>query len=327
MNVILAIDGGGSHTRCLALGWSGRILGAGIGGASNHLLVDIKIVRASLDEAINAALAQATISVSDVDCISAGLAGVDYDGSGADEMECIFRDFGFAKMAVSGDMVTAHAGALAGQPGVLALAGTGSCVLGIGEDGTRIKVGGWGPVFGDEGSAYRIGQAALRASARDFDGRGPKTGLTAAIEKELGIRGFKESLGAVYLEKMQPTEIARLSKTAYKAAQDGDEVALSIFKTAGMELAECVAAAIRRLGFSGGDARVSYQGSVITKCEFMRESFYTCLADGFPGVAVIAPRFPPVIGAYLIGRTTLNLLNDENLFSTIKGSLKADAIS
>ena len=327
MKVILAIDGGGSYTRCLAIDASGEIVGSGIGGASNHLQVDKDIVRESLEDAIRAALDQARIASSDIECISAGLAGVDFDGVGADEMECLFRDFGFADITVSGDMVTAHAGALAGDPGILALAGTGSCVLGIDEGGRRIKVGGWGPIFGDEGSAYRIGQKALRAAARDFDGRGPKTKLTTAVAKELGISDFKEALGAVYLDRMQPTDIAGLSKTVYEIAQAGDEVALEIFKTAGMELAECAAAAIRRLGFTRGDATVSYQGSVIRRCSFMQQSFHALLTDLFPKVSITPPRFPPVIGAYVLGRKMMGLPNDEKIFSALDESLKTNDIS
>ena len=51
MKVILAIDGGGSHTRCLAIDRSGRIVGEGASGPSNHLLVAGGEVVRSLNEA------------------------------------------------------------------------------------------------------------------------------------------------------------------------------------------------------------------------------------------------------------------------------------
>ena len=92
--VILAIDGGGSRTRCLAINNEAKILGAGESGASNHLLVDKQIVKSSLNEAIKAALARAKLWHSDVVCVSAGLAGVDCDGSGADEMNELLLEMG-----------------------------------------------------------------------------------------------------------------------------------------------------------------------------------------------------------------------------------------
>lgn len=299
--VILAIDGGGSRTRCLAINREAEITGAGAGGASNHLLVDEKIVKASLDEAIKSALAQAHLNRSDVVCVSAGLAGVDFDGKGADEMNDLFRELGFTKTVIVGDMVTAHAGALGGQAGVLALAGTGSSILGIGSDGKQIKVGGWGPIYGDEGSAYRIAQNCLRAAAKDFDGRGAKTALLGGITSALGLKDFSETVGRIYVEKMESREIAALSRTAYEIAEKGDEAAVKIFLHAGDELAESVAAALRRLGLTETNAKVSYQGSVLESCALVRERFAEALKKEFPQVEIVPPRFKPVIGAFLIG--------------------------
>jgi len=301
MEIILAIDGGGSRTRCLAINREAQIVGAGAGGASNHLLIDEKIVKASLDESIKAALAQAGLKSSDVVCVSAGLAGVDYDGAGAAEMNGLLRDLGFTDTIINGDMVIAHAGALTGQAGVLALAGTGSSILGIGTNGTRVKVGGWGPIYGDEGSAYRIAQNCLRAAARSFDGRGEETALLGGIIKALGLKDFTETVGRIYVEKMESREIAALSRAAYEIAEKGDETAVKIFLQAGEELAESVAAALRRLNLTETDSKVSYQGSVLESCALVREKFAESLKNDFPKVEVAAPRFKPVIGAFLLG--------------------------
>jgi N-acetylglucosamine kinase len=319
--VILAIDGGGSRTRCLAINHEAKVLGAGSGGASNHLLVDKKIVRASLDEAINAALARAEINLVDIVCVSAGLAGVDFDGVGADEMQDLFREIGFTNSVINGDMVIAHTGALAGQAGVLALAGTGSSILGVGADGKRVKVGGWGPIYGDEGSAYRIAQNCLRAAARSFDGRGKQTALLDLIVNELGLRNFSESVKPIYVEKMESREIAALCRTAYKVAESGDESAIKIFHQAGDELAESVGAAIRRLNLS--EAKVSYQGSVLESCSIVRERFIECSKEAFPRVEIVPPRFKPVIGAFLLGCKAAGWSLDEANFRVHE---KAEAV-
>jgi glucosamine kinase len=50
MEIILAIDGGGSRTRCLAIDRDGRVVGEGAGGPSNHLLVEAAVVARSLRE-------------------------------------------------------------------------------------------------------------------------------------------------------------------------------------------------------------------------------------------------------------------------------------
>ncbi|HBK60965.1 MAG TPA: hypothetical protein DDZ84_09250, partial [Firmicutes bacterium] len=78
-------------------------------------------------------------------------------------------------------------GALVDDPGVVVLAGTGSFAVGRGRGSGDahdrnargiVTRGGWGPLLGDEGSAYAIGLAALRAVALDCDGRGERTALS-----------------------------------------------------------------------------------------------------------------------------------------------------
>lgn len=317
MKIILAIDGGGSRTRCLAIDERGQTLGAVESGASNHLLVERKTVARSLSEAIENALAQSRLQRSDVACVSAGLAGVDYDGAGEEEMRQVLRELGFNRTVINGDMVIAHAGALAGKHGIMALAGTGSSILGIGRNGERVKVGGWGPVYGDEGSAYRIGEMTLRAAARDFDGFDAKTALTEAVKNALGIDDFKETVNLVYVKGLEIREIAALSRVAYEVAEAGDAVARKIFMQAGEELSESVATAIARLSVRGEKIEVSYQGSVLESCSLVRESFIAGLARCEPQAEIVPPRYAPVIGAYLLGRASLGLKTDERIFKTL----------
>lgn len=298
MEVILAIDGGGSRTRCLAVDQGGKVIGEAMSGPSNHLLVARSIVVRSLAEAIETSLSTAGLNRKDVVCLSAGLAGVDFDGTGAAEMEELFGGLGFERLVINGDMVIAHAGALEARAGVVALSGTGSCVLGIGVNGERVKVGGWGPIYGDEGSAYRIGEMSLRAAARAYDGRGPSTALLQTIPHALGVSDFAETVARVYVEGMEPREIATLSRVAYETAEAGDEVARDIFLRAGDELAESVSAALRQL--EGDEMLVSYQGSVLESCGLLRQQFVEQLERN-ENVVVVPPKFEPVMGAYLLG--------------------------
>ena len=68
------------------------------------------------------------------------------------------------RVTVISDAEAAHLGALAGRPGVLVLAGTGSIVLGRGPGGRWVRAGGLGPLFGDGGSAFALGRDWLAAA-------------------------------------------------------------------------------------------------------------------------------------------------------------------
>jgi N-acetylglucosamine kinase-like BadF-type ATPase len=318
MRVILAIDGGGSRTRCLAIDREGHVLGQAETGPSNHLLISGDVVQGSLASAIEQVLSQCELSVDSVACVSAGLAGVDFDGDGAPEMETLLRDLGFANAVVNGDMVIAHAGALQLEPGVVALAGTGSVILGIGFNGERVKIGGWGPVYGDEGSAYRIGQMALRAAARAYDGRGAATSLTRALPGALGLRDFRETVTRVYVQGMEPREIAALARVAYEVAETGDEVARDLFTSAADDLVDGVVAAVRQLELPLPELLVSYQGSVLESCRLLRERFEAQLKQIVPHATLVAPAFEPVIGAYLLGCKAIGWEFDAHVRSELK---------
>src|SRR3989442_1715830 len=73
------------------------------------------------------------------------------------------------RVLVLSDAQAAHLGALGGGSGVLVLSGTGSIV--IGRDGAERweRAGGLGPLLGDDGSAFWLGRAWLRATTRGGD--------------------------------------------------------------------------------------------------------------------------------------------------------------
>jgi N-acetylglucosamine kinase-like BadF-type ATPase len=68
------------------------------------------------------------------------------------------------RVTVLSDAEAAHLGALAGRPGLLVLAGTGSIVLARGATGRWVRAGGLGPLFGDGGSAFALGRDWLAAA-------------------------------------------------------------------------------------------------------------------------------------------------------------------
>ena len=89
----------------------------------------------------------------------------------------------------------------AGTPegwGLALVAGTGSIAYGRMADGRRARAGGWGHLLGDEGSAYALVLAGLRAVARAADGRGPATVLTERFLAEMSLSRPQELVPAIY---------------------------------------------------------------------------------------------------------------------------------
>jgi glucosamine kinase len=298
MTLLLAIDGGGTRTRCIAVDRDGGIRGEGEAGPSNHLHVTVDAAAAAIRSATSAALSAAGAAAGDVALVSAGLAGVDFDGTGGDEGALMLRAIGFDRIVVHGDMVIAHRGALAGAPGVVALAGTGSSVLGIAADGTMIKAGGWGPLYGDQGSAYQLGRLGLVAAAEAFDGSGPMTALLPSLTSALGVPAFPETVKRLYSAPGRQ-HVAALAPVVDACAAEGDEVAVAICRRSGAELAHAVLAVIRRL--AAQETLVSYQGAVLGRSRLVRAAFLETLGANGKGIEVRPPRFEPIAGAALLG--------------------------
>ena len=84
-------------------------------------------------------------------------------------------------MAVGDDTDAALAGAFAGRPGIVVIAGTGSGAAGRDAAGRTVRVGGHGFLLGDEGGGYWIGREAVRAALRAADGTGPPTALIDVV--------------------------------------------------------------------------------------------------------------------------------------------------
>lgn len=293
--ILLALDAGGSRTRCVVAGAGGRVLGTGTGGAANHVLDGFEVARASLRAAIDAALAAA--APARIDAAVAASAGVGPDGQGREVVESLVAGLlppGTAVQAV-GDMVAALWGALADGVGIVSCAGTGSVCLGRDAGGRLRQVGGWGHLMGDEGSAHDIALAALRAVARAYDGRGPETALSAALPRWAGVSTPIELAWQVYAGAQTRERIAAIAVEVAAAARAGDAVATALLGAAAAELVAAVAAAARHLEMPA--PRVSYAGSVFDAGAPVLGPFAALLARELPGARLEAPLLPPLGGA------------------------------
>jgi N-acetylglucosamine kinase-like BadF-type ATPase len=300
-NIILAIDGGATKTDCWIFDTSGNLLGKGRGGPSNHLLERLEVVKHSIRQGINQALKNARLRPEEIGLVSAGMAGVGPKGEHQGPIIKILKQILNRSKAVAiGDQVTALRGALAGEPGIILIAGTGSVIFGENHKGDSQRVGGWGPIFGDEGSGYGIARAGLFAAARGDDGRGPRTSLSRLIPKALGVKNVYGLIQKIYVEQMPRDELAGLSQVVVRAALNGDKVARKIFQEAAQELALGAKAIIKKLRLTKG-TKISYVGSVFKAGPLIITPLRKYLKIMVPNARLITPIFPPIIGSYLEG--------------------------
>lgn len=304
----MGVDGGGTHTRALAVWKNGSTVGTGDAGASNQASVGPAAAVDALHQAIRRALAGAGASQDQVVGVCLGLAGIDRPR----DRDVLRASLGpldlHCPVLTVNDAVAAWAGATGGLPGVVVIAGTGSIAYGRDEAGRECRVGGWGAPLGDEGSAYFLGAQGMRAALRHIDGRGPATALTVALRDDLvvddlwdlgvGVRSRAASTGSL------TTAIASLAPTVISVAENGDPVARVIAQQAAEELSDLVQACLQQLHLSGPSALVVARGSVLTTSSGHADTLVGRLFGqhlrNAVGVELRPARYPAVVGALIL---------------------------
>jgi N-acetylglucosamine kinase-like BadF-type ATPase len=196
-------------------------------------------------------------------------------------------------------MVCGWAGSLAGEDGINVISGTGSMTYGE-RQGVGHRVGGWGELFGDEGSAYWIAAQALNTFSRMSDGRLPKGPLHGLMKDRLEVNGDLDVVSLVIdTWKGNRSKIAALATTVCEAAEAGDEASSRILSAAVDELITLIETTRTLIGFTDQETvPVSYSGGMFSNEGFLSR-FVTALQDSSAKYDLQTPRLDPAVGGAL----------------------------
>ena len=247
MRYILGVDGGGTKTVALLGDLDGNVLARGMSGSSNANAVGFNAACLAVESAITMTRKD---HPGEISAMCLGLAG-----AGRKEDMEQFENWAVHKFpktvvkAVSDAEMLLMAEA-SSSPALALICGTGSIVYGRTVTGDLIRAGGWGYLFGDEGSGYAIGNAALRAVMQAYDGRGSETLLSELVIERFGLGTAEDLVGSIYGAESPPSAVASLTDLVEQAAGQGDSVAIIILEESAQELARTVAAVYPKLGTS-----------------------------------------------------------------------------
>jgi N-acetylglucosamine kinase-like BadF-type ATPase len=308
MRLFLAVDGGQTATKTVVGDEHGTIVAQSSGGPSNHTEEPggperlERVVRQTIREAL------ASIHISNPDEHAFAAACFGMTGETDIKTRVLQRIVRTEHLKVVHDSVNALAGATAGQPGIIVIAGTGSVARGINAQGEEARVGGWGHQFGDEGSAYWIGRAAVRATLAEHDRMAPKTILTPMLFERLSVTSPYQLTEKYYAGTLSRDHLAGLSVWVDEAACQGDKVAQEILREAGRDLARFARAVIALVFPRPDDAAhraselkflVCYAGGAF-QSEFVLASFGDSVSNGDRRAEVRPALLPPVLGSLLL---------------------------
>ncbi|MGO4729960.1 BadF/BadG/BcrA/BcrD ATPase family protein [Paenibacillus sp. 2KB_22] len=134
---VIGMDGGGSHTRVAVADQNGRLLSyVQKGGCSRYH--DIHAEQNVL-EGIAEAITQAGLKSDQIAAIQAGMAGLNRPEDTLWAEALIARTGIIGKISAVNDTHIAHTAAFDGEPGIVAIGGTGSLILGRTEQGAWLR--------------------------------------------------------------------------------------------------------------------------------------------------------------------------------------------
>ena len=296
MRYFLGVDGGASKTAALVIDESGKSLGSGVAGPSNHLRVGIETAARNIERAVNKALVTADVASREIHWAYCGIAGADHPAHRQEVVDSLSIFFPRGNFSVDNDARIALTGAIGFGPGLVVIAGTGSVAFGRSAEGMEARAGGWGPVIGDEGSGYAIARAGLAAILRAHDGRGPATKMTEILKERHDMK--PEDLPRfVYAQATHADDIARFGRLVIDAAREGDEAARAILEEAGRELGTAALAVARRLRLVRGPFPVAYVGGAFHAGDALLEPMRKAILSEAPQAQIGPPRNTPVEGA------------------------------
>jgi N-acetylglucosamine kinase-like BadF-type ATPase len=304
VSIYLGVDGGGTNTALCLISEDGDVL-ALLDAPSCYYLgagsrEGVSLVTRVLAEAVPALCTAAGTAPSQ---IAFSFFGLPTYGEVSADLPLLdaapHSALGHARYRCDNDMVCGWAGSLALEDGINVISGTGSMTYGQRAE-RAVRVGGWGELFGDEGSGYWIAVRGLQAFSRMSDGRLPAGPLLDVLREHLDLR-FDLDVVDVVLNRWRGSrrDIAALSRQVVEAARRGDTVAAQVLTDAAAELVLIIETTCRRLGFAAKETvPVSYSGGVLSAPEILSR-FEQQLTGPDARYDLRTPRFRPVIGAAL----------------------------
>ena len=188
---------------------------------------------------------------------------------------------------------------------VYSFAGTGAIVMGLGRDNKWVTVGALGLRSGDEASGNSIYRKAI-SLLYDYHYRcGQDSKAFPELESLLNLdpSDIHQSLNTAL--KSAETKSTDIIKIMDKAAQEGDNLAQSLFTQAGESAAKSAAGCIHRLAIQQNTVQIILIGSIWNKIKYkgMRQAFQQTTEHlSNKQCRLLQPKAPPVVGSIFLAK-------------------------
>lgn len=278
--LFIGIDGGGSKTEYCAILFDGTVKKLAYTAGTNPNDIGIEKCCETLTTGIEMLLTNGHTP----QMIFAGIAGMTV-GKNKEFTEKYMKNRYRCDFYTDTDAINGLCMGADPDNSAMVICGTGSCVF-IRKNGIVYRMGGWGQLFDESGSAYDVGKDAIRHTLAVFDGLEKQSLVSNYIERVLDCNIW-EGLGEIY-KKGRPF-IASLAAQVATAYNEGDEAAKSILNKNARYLGNLIKEIKKKYGINSDF--IAMGGF------FENNPFYREMVENYSQTSLVITDFPPVYGA------------------------------
>ncbi|MBO5214303.1 MAG: XRE family transcriptional regulator [Clostridia bacterium] len=276
--LFLGVDGGGTKTEFAVVSPDGRVLKRIVKSGSNPNDIGFPKSAALICDGI----AEALVAFPGVKGIFCGIAGITTGDHAKNLSAEIKKRFPQLTVQIGTDALNL----LAMEDGadMAVISGTGSVVF-VRKGDEVLRLGGWGYLFDQAGSAYDMGRSAIAAALEEEDFLLPPSLLTQLLRKRMQVFKVWDHIHALYAGGKP--YVASFSTTVFEAYEQGDRRAIRIVDETAQALARLLNAGVSLHGArpvavaSGGI--FEHHGDVVLS-HLKKYSSVTLLQTGLPPI-------------------------------------------
>ncbi|MBD5469017.1 MAG: hypothetical protein HDR21_12795 [Lachnospiraceae bacterium] len=315
---VMGVDAGGTKTRCMICDEKEHIVGRGEAGASQHQMYGIAQTKENLTLAVERALTQAELCLSDISYAVLGMSGAD----GEDDFALLIPTVGEVLSGVPYEVLhdswiglraalggAAEGGAADGCTagngdanglieGVVSICGTGAAHAGMNGRGERLTLRNLDYITGNCGGGGELCEKALHYAFRSEEGTYDKSLLEELIPPVFGVKTMEEVCGLIKNDGPNEKQRYSIPIVAFEAAKRGDAVAAKLLSDMGREEGRYAAAVIKRLGMAEKKVPVVLIGSLFQTGErLLIDAYMEQVHMAAPQAYPVILKEEPVLGA------------------------------
>jgi len=304
--LLVGIDGGATHSTAAAVWPDGKVACIARGKGLNFNNDGVEKVRQRLEEMVREITERTDAHVR---CVCAGMAALDKpaDSNTTSKFTGLLSA---EQLDLQSDAYIALMGLTRGEPGMIAICGTGSMLMLADRDGGQHISGGWGYLMEDAGSGYAIARDALLSAIAAYEGTGPETSLIDHALSYFSISDLRALIDIIYSQDFSPDRLAGFARHVLAEADMGDMLSTHIIIKSMEKLAHQAAELFKK---APGAVCTGLYGGIFAHSEIARSAFSIALKRRMPEAEICSPEFTPELGAVIHLMNKYGLLTGEAL--------------